>query len=72
MYGGDSWYRLFQEIVLGTGGVRRLGALGHDKFPLEMASRALGYSQCTRCHAAFCLEGALNMTYVALNLRRLC
>jgi starch phosphorylase len=29
LYGGDSWYRLCQEIVLGIGGVRMLRALGH-------------------------------------------
>lgn len=30
LYGGDSHYRLCQEVVLGTGGVRMLRALGHD------------------------------------------
>ncbi len=30
LYGGDKWYRLCQEIVLGIGGVRMLRALGHD------------------------------------------
>jgi starch phosphorylase len=29
LYGGDKWYRLCQEIVLGIGGVRLLRALGH-------------------------------------------
>ncbi len=29
LYGGDSWYRLCQEIVLGIGGVRMLRALEH-------------------------------------------
>ncbi len=29
LYGGDTWYRLCQEIVLGIGGVRMLRALGH-------------------------------------------
>ena len=29
LYGGDDWYRLCQEIVLGIGGVRMLRALGH-------------------------------------------
>lgn len=28
LYGGDNWYRLCQEIVLGIGGVRMLRALG--------------------------------------------
>jgi glycogen phosphorylase len=32
LYGGDSRYRLCQEIVLGIGGVRMLQALGYDKF----------------------------------------
>jgi starch phosphorylase len=31
LYGGDKWYRLCQEIVLGIGGVRMLRALGHDR-----------------------------------------
>jgi starch phosphorylase len=31
LYGGDQWYRLCQQIVLGVGGVRMLRALGHDK-----------------------------------------
>lgn len=30
LYGGDSHYRLCQEVVLGIGGVRMLQALGHD------------------------------------------
>lgn len=29
LYGGDAWYRLCQETVLGIGGVRMLRALGH-------------------------------------------
>jgi starch phosphorylase len=29
LYGGDSWYRLCQEIVMGIGGVRMLRELGH-------------------------------------------
>jgi starch phosphorylase len=31
LYGGDTYYRLCQEIILGIGGVRILRALGHDK-----------------------------------------
>jgi starch phosphorylase len=31
LYGGDSYYRLCQEVVLGIGGVRMLRALGHDE-----------------------------------------
>jgi starch phosphorylase len=30
LYGGDSWYRLCQETVLGIGGVRMLCALGYN------------------------------------------
>jgi glycogen phosphorylase len=30
LYGGDSAYRLCQEAVLGIGGIRLLGALGHN------------------------------------------
>jgi len=29
LYGGDAWYRLCQEVILGLGGVRMLRALGH-------------------------------------------
>jgi glycogen phosphorylase len=31
LYGGDIYYRLCQEIILGIGGVRMLRALGHNK-----------------------------------------
>ena len=31
LYGGDSEYRLSQEILLGIGGLRMLEALGHDR-----------------------------------------
>src|SRR5580765_5522495 len=31
LYGGDSCYRLCQEIVLGIGGVRMLRALGYER-----------------------------------------
>jgi glycogen phosphorylase len=30
LYGGDATYRLFQEVILGIGGVRMLRALGYD------------------------------------------
>jgi len=30
LYGGDPYYRLCQEVILGIGGVRMLRALGHD------------------------------------------
>ncbi|MBI5691034.1 MAG: alpha-glucan family phosphorylase [Verrucomicrobia bacterium] len=33
LYGGDSWYRLCQEIVLGVGGVRMLRRLGYREIP---------------------------------------
>lgn len=29
LYGGDQWYRLCQEIILGIGGVRAIGAIGY-------------------------------------------
>jgi len=38
LYGGDSYYRLCQEIILGIGGVRILRALGHkqiDRFHMN-------------------------------------
>jgi glycogen phosphorylase len=31
LYGGDPYYRLSQELLLGIGGVRMLGALGHTE-----------------------------------------
>src|SRR6201984_2494229 len=31
LYGGDPYYRLSQEVILGIGGVRMLCALGHDE-----------------------------------------
>jgi len=125
LYGGDRWFRLCQEIVLGIGGVRMLRALGHDKlrrfhmneghaallalelldehaqragrkefnhddvvavhdlcvftthtpvpaghdkFSLDLVSRALGRSDFAAHQDVFCCEGELNMTYLALNL----
>lgn len=125
LYGGDRWYRLCQEILLGIGGVRMLRALGfhqlkrfhlneghaallalelldeqaqkagrtefnqedmvavhdlcvftthtpvpagHDRFPLDFVSRALGRSDFAQHQEIFCCEGELNMTYLALNL----
>ncbi|CAN5751494.1 alpha-glucan family phosphorylase [soil metagenome] len=41
---------------------------GHDKFPLDMVTRALGRSDFGAHHDVFCCEGELNMTYLALNL----
>jgi starch phosphorylase len=51
LYGGDDWYRLCQEVILGIGGVRML--------------RALGYRDLTRFHmneghAAFLTVELLN------------
>ncbi len=125
LYGGDHWYRLCQEIVLGIGGVRMLRALGHrslrrfhmneghasllamelldeqaadagrekfnhddieavrrkcvftthtpvpaghDKFPIEMVTTALGRTEVSEMRDIFCCGGELNMTYLALNL----
>ena len=125
LYGGDHWYRLCQEIVLGIGGVRILRALGHtgigrfhmneghasllamelldeqaadagrvkfnhddveavrrkcvftthtpvpaghDKFPIEMATTALGRNEVSEMRDVFCCGEELNMTYLALNL----
>jgi starch phosphorylase len=125
LYGGDRWYRLCQEIVLGIGGVRMLRTLGyheidrfhmneghaallslellderarwlgretfnhedvqaihhrcvftthtpvpagHDKFPLDMVTRALGRSDLKAHQEVLCCDGQLNMTYLALNL----
>jgi glycogen phosphorylase len=31
LYGGDTYYRLCQEVILGIGGARMLRALGHDQ-----------------------------------------
>jgi starch phosphorylase len=44
LYGGDARYRLLQEVVLGTGGVRMLRALGHmeiEQFHLNEGHAAL-------------------------------
>ncbi|MFA5145188.1 MAG: alpha-glucan family phosphorylase [Candidatus Omnitrophota bacterium] len=30
LYGGDQWYRLCQEIILGIGGLRAIGAIGYQ------------------------------------------
>ena len=125
LYGGDAYYRLCQEVVLGIAGVRLLRALGytqvrrfhmneghaallalelldesagrarrssfthedveavrrmcvftthtpvpagHDQFPLDLVSRVLGRSDLASHPEVFCCEGALNMTYLALNL----
>ena len=41
---------------------------GHDRFPLDHASRVLGRSDVFTMHDVFCCAGELNMTYLALNL----
>lgn len=125
LYGGDSYYRLCQEIVLGMGGVRMLRALGcnglqrfhmneghsslltlelldehlalrkdgavmaedieavrkqcvftthtpvpagHDRFPMELATRLLGEHRAFELEEVFVWNGQLNMTYLALSL----
>lgn len=125
LYGGDPWYRMCQEIVLGIGGVRMLRSLGHrqlvryhmneghasllamelldesaadagrqkfthddveavrrkcvftthtpvpaghDRFPIEMVTAALGRNEVSEMREVFCCGGELNMTYLALNL----
>jgi starch phosphorylase len=127
LYGGDGYYRLCQEVLLGMGGVAMLGSLGHnvrlyhmneghsalltlallrrqisegelhdvteasieatrqecvftthtpvpaghDQFPLDLARQVLGDEwgsvlEATQC----CVNGTLNMTYLALHLSR--
>ncbi|MES1185286.1 MAG: alpha-glucan family phosphorylase [Myxococcales bacterium] len=125
LYGGDSHYRLMQEVVLGIGGVRMLRALGcssierfhmneghaallalelvdesaraagrsnidradierarklcvftthtpvaagHDQFPLALVEQVLGRPEIKHMSEIFTFEGALNMTFLALNL----
>lgn len=121
LYGGDRYYRMCQEIVLGVGGVRLLKELGykslqrfhmneghssflalellteekssaftaqdiesvrkqcvftthtpvaagHDQFELDMVKKAFGNADFFDRHEVFCCEGAVNMTYLALNL----
>lgn len=41
---------------------------GHDKFPLDLVTKALGRSDIFENHEVFCCAGELNMTYLALNL----
>jgi len=124
LYGGDSTYRLAQEVVLGVGGVRMLRALGyeqidrfhlneghsallvmellaerlrasggstvnvedvetvrqlcvftthtpvpaaHDQFPMDLAARVVGSGPMDALKHLCCYEGALNLTYLALN-----
>lgn len=41
---------------------------GHDQFPLEMVQHMIGPPDLFQMKEVFCCEGALNMTYLALNL----
>src|SRR5258708_2989218 len=44
LYGGDSYYRLRQEVLLGIGGVRMLRAMGYGdlpRYPMNEGHRAL-------------------------------
>lgn len=41
---------------------------GHDKFPLDLARAVLGRPEIFELREVFCCEGALNLTFVALNL----
>jgi glycogen phosphorylase len=124
LYGGDHYYRLCQEAILGLGGVAMLRALGyeniqayhmneghsalltlallqeetrdrglhngndadkeavrerciftthtpvpsgHDQFPMEMVEKVLGRERTQAISEAHCcLDGTLNMTYLAL------
>ena len=127
LYGGDSRYRLSQEVVLGIGGLKMLRALGydgttrfhmneghsslltlellreqalakgrssvlqedidhvrsvcvftthtpvpsgHDRFPMELASRVVGQHRLFELKERCCFDGQLNLTYLALNLSR--
>lgn len=54
LYGGDAYYRVCQEIVLGIGGVRMLRALGHaaiDRFHLNEGHASLLTLELLREHA---------------------
>lgn len=128
LYGGDQYYRLCQEVVLGIGGVALLHTLGyqehviyhmneghsalltlpllegqanngseafpcethveavrrrciftthtpvpagHDQFPWDLVHQVLGPARTALLEAArCCMEGALNMTYLALRFSR--
>jgi starch phosphorylase len=43
-------------------------AAGHDRFPWEMIESVLGHSPEFALKNVFCCDGAVNMTYLALNL----
>jgi len=127
LYGGDQRYRLCQEFVLGTGGIRMLRAIGyqgierfhmneghaslltceilaerlrqdkretispadmeavrkacvftthtpvpagHDQFPLDVVRQVLPEPTVQMLRQLSCVDGVLNMTYLALHLSR--
>jgi len=127
LYGGDKWYRLCQEIILGIGGVRIIEAIGykniekyhmneghaaflalellertkkdgeqdlhkkydlesvrnkciftthtpvaagHDRFPLELARKALQGNLPFEMPDIFIRDNEMNMTLIALNLSK--
>ncbi|MBX3440147.1 MAG: alpha-glucan family phosphorylase, partial [Planctomycetaceae bacterium] len=41
---------------------------GHDQFPMDLVNRVLGRRDVYEMKDVFCCEGALNLTYLALNL----
>jgi len=41
---------------------------GHDQFPMDLVNRVLGRKEIYENEEVFCCEGALNMTFLALNL----
>lgn len=43
-------------------------ASGHDQFGLDLVTRVLGRAEVTEMQEIFCCGGALNMTFLALNL----
>ncbi|MBM3245577.1 MAG: alpha-glucan family phosphorylase, partial [Candidatus Omnitrophica bacterium] len=127
LYGGDKWYRLCQEIILGIGGVRAIEAVGykniekyhmneghasfltlellertkkdgeadiskkydieaarnkciftthtpvaagHDRFPLDLARKALQSNVPFEMPELFIRDNEMNMTLIALNLSK--
>lgn len=42
--------------------------VGHDKFPMDLVVRVLGRREVYDMKDVFCCEGALNLTYLVLNL----
>jgi starch phosphorylase len=43
---------------------------GHDRFPMELASRVVGQHRLFELKERCCFDGQLNLTYLALNLSR--